>query len=555
MGRSNMLCFDAFFLFFRFILLVMVVAQSVPVFSMSCFKLPRVLCEHLNMLIRKFWWGSKEGKRKPHWVSWETMTKPKGMSGLGFKDFELFNLAMLAKQAWRLLQKPNSLSARLLKSIYYPNVDILQASLGGHPSQIWRSIIEGRDVLKQGLIRRVGNGATTNIWTDNWLPRKEMLQPYGCIAANPPQLVSELIDPTSASWIKQRVNEVFMLMDATVILGIPLCTRNIDDFWSWNFETKGIFSVKSTYRMLSETKQRCEAWLKGEPGTSSLQSEERMWKKLWKTEVPGKVRMFIWRLSKHSLPTEDVQAHRHMMTSSSCGLCGMADSWKHSLIQCTMSRCVWALVDEELAHKMLALTEPKAKQWLFALIESLTHDEFVLLSITMWSIWHARRKAIHEGIFQSPQATQTFINRYRDELYMIRPAVRQTSVTTAPSGPIRPKAPPTGFAKIHVDAAVRPGRGGSAAAVCRDSNETCLGSSALVVEGVDDPASLEALACREAMCLAEDLLINNYIVASDCKQVVSDINSGSRGQYRAILSEINLRATLFQCIFLSSVML
>ena len=49
--------------------LVKAVAQAVPVFSMSCFKLPRGLCEHLNMLIRKFWWGSKEGKRKPHWVS------------------------------------------------------------------------------------------------------------------------------------------------------------------------------------------------------------------------------------------------------------------------------------------------------------------------------------------------------------------------------------------------------------------------------------------------------------------------------------------------------
>ena len=49
--------------------LVKTVSQAVPVFSMSCFKLPRGLCEHLNMLIQKFWWGYKDGKRKPHWVS------------------------------------------------------------------------------------------------------------------------------------------------------------------------------------------------------------------------------------------------------------------------------------------------------------------------------------------------------------------------------------------------------------------------------------------------------------------------------------------------------
>lgn len=71
--------------------LIKSVAQAVPIYSMSYFKLPRGL-EHLNKLIRQFWWGSKEGKRKPSWVSWKSMIEPKFMGGLGFQDFELFNL-------------------------------------------------------------------------------------------------------------------------------------------------------------------------------------------------------------------------------------------------------------------------------------------------------------------------------------------------------------------------------------------------------------------------------------------------------------------------------
>jgi hypothetical protein len=84
------------------------------------FKLPQGLCKHINSVLRKFWWGSKDGKRKMCWVSWEEMCKPKFLGGLGFRDIELFNLALLARQGWRILQNPQTLSARILKAIYFP---------------------------------------------------------------------------------------------------------------------------------------------------------------------------------------------------------------------------------------------------------------------------------------------------------------------------------------------------------------------------------------------------------------------------------------------------
>jgi hypothetical protein len=89
-------------------------------------------------------------------VAWEDMTKPKHLGGLGFKDIELFNLALLAKQAWRLVQELKSLSARILKAVYYPNGEFLEVDLRMASSKIWRSILDGREVLKQGLIKRMG---------------------------------------------------------------------------------------------------------------------------------------------------------------------------------------------------------------------------------------------------------------------------------------------------------------------------------------------------------------------------------------------------------------
>ena len=115
---------------------------------------------------------------------------------------------------------------------------------------VWRAILDGREIMKQGIIRRIGNGENTNIWSDNWIPRKEMLRPYGSCQNNPPALVSDLIDHTAAVWDMQRLQEVCLPIDIPAILTIPLCTTNIHDTWSWFFEKNGCSSVRSAYRMM-----------------------------------------------------------------------------------------------------------------------------------------------------------------------------------------------------------------------------------------------------------------------------------------------------------------
>jgi hypothetical protein len=85
-------------------------------------------------------------------------------------------------------------------------------------------------------------------------------------------------------------------------------------------------------------------------------------------------------------------------------------------MECNMAASVWVLADDLLVEHMLMNTEPSAKQWLFDMLETLPHDQFTRLTVTLWAIWTARRKAIHEEIFQSPLSTHTFINSYLSEL-------------------------------------------------------------------------------------------------------------------------------------------
>jgi hypothetical protein len=164
--------------------LIKSVAHAIPTFLMSCFRLPKGLCSHINSILRNFWWESKKGKRKTVWVSREDMMQPKNVGGMGFWDIKLFNLALLVKQAWPITQDPTSLSARILKAVYFPK-SFFEASLGSSPSQVWRAIFEGRNTLSLGMIKRIGNEENMSIWDVNWIPRDYKLRPICSRSENP----------------------------------------------------------------------------------------------------------------------------------------------------------------------------------------------------------------------------------------------------------------------------------------------------------------------------------------------------------------------------------
>src|SRR4051812_37606091 len=105
-----------------------------------------------------------------------------------------------------------------------------------------------------------------------------------------------------------------------------------------------------------------------------------------------------------------------MATSSACQMCGAAYSWRHALLDCAMSRSVWALAPDHLVSQMGTCENPSAKAWLFTMKDTLSHAESTRLGVTLWAIWSSRRKLIHEGLHQTPHATNAFVASFINDL-------------------------------------------------------------------------------------------------------------------------------------------
>ena len=97
-------------------ILLKAVIQAKPTFSMSCFLLSKGTCKKITSPMAKFWWSGNLDKRSMHWIAWDKLVVPKEQGGMGFRDMHKFNIALLGKQAWRLVTNPNSLCAQVLLS-------------------------------------------------------------------------------------------------------------------------------------------------------------------------------------------------------------------------------------------------------------------------------------------------------------------------------------------------------------------------------------------------------------------------------------------------------
>jgi hypothetical protein len=174
------------------------------------------------------------------------MCVPKKQGGMGFRDLHTFNMAMLAKQSWRLLASPDTLCARVLKARYYPSGQLQDIVFTGYASLTWQAIQYGLELLKKGLIWRIGNGSQVRVWRDPWIPRPHSFRPISRQGDCRIRWVADFLNEHGA-WKLDLLQCHFLPVDVIEIIKIRPSPRRLDDVLAWAPMRNGIFTVKSVY--------------------------------------------------------------------------------------------------------------------------------------------------------------------------------------------------------------------------------------------------------------------------------------------------------------------
>lgn len=333
------------------------------------------------------------------WISWCKMTNSKRDGGLGFRDIQSFNDALLGKLSWRILNNPDCLLARILRGKYCKYSPLLEVQATQNCSHGWRSILIGRDLVKNHLGWAIDNGETVKIWSDSWLSTTQAETPMGpATEQTNDALVKTLFHANTCEWDLGKV-ETLLPEIAQKILSIKPRKEKGPGKRIWLKHDSGKYNTKSGYQAVLEDKPE-EAW--------DVALRQVQWiKKVWELHTPTKIKLLIWKVIHGGLPVNERLAARNIIPTAGCGVCGAAEYIDHVFFSCPFSQEVWRMVP--VRNDIVPLGSTRfVDNWIAVCgAVSLPPTGINAGSITAWIIWRLwttrNYRIFQEKIFTSQE--------------------------------------------------------------------------------------------------------------------------------------------------------
>ncbi|XP_074297149.1 uncharacterized protein LOC141627835 [Silene latifolia] len=405
-----------------------------------------------------------------------------------------------------------------MKARYYPHDEFMTAGIGGNTSYTWRGIHEARNAIQCGLRRRFGDGLTTRVWGDAWIPGTHTGKVISlCPQGNENWVVADLLDDGMGGWNVKKLANVLLPFERDWVANIRLSLNRPPDNWYWSAERDGIYSVKLAYCRLAG-----EAFDMGE--TSDWEHKKWLWNRLWKVPVWPRIKLFFWQLCCEALATKANIASRiggeyPFFTFSHSHF----ESSLHLVWDCWVAQEVWEGMGWENEGEFEG---GRVQDWVEARWRELGLLEHGRFMVCCWAIWEHRNKVVFEGLATDPASIIRRVKDMVEEIdgggYARGLAGEQRGMAAKAAREDGWVATPVGSVKVNVGAGVkeRDGVGVGVGVACRDDSGRVLWGMSRVWKEEWEPNVVQAVADLEGLEEARRNGHGNVVIESYCSQVI-----------------------------------
>ncbi|XP_074283832.1 uncharacterized protein LOC141608369 [Silene latifolia] len=393
--------------------LINFVLSNISNYFLSVFKIPVSVTNKVNSLLSHFWWAGNRLGKPIHWCSNKFLSLPKSEGGLGIRNIECVNMAMLGKLGWRIISDQDTFFIRvfrqkLLGGRFFGGVTALRS--GTNLSWGARSVLQGLDFIRKHIGWKPGLDSDLNVWTTCWTngdcPEPNVrvldLDHVGLYNLRIKDLRLPANDAAGMSWNEPLIRTLFSEKSANHILAIHICASRVDDKLYWLHTGIGDYSVKSGYGVLFNEFMERRATTKDK---TRIDAEIRHFckKTLWHLPGPQVWKILVWRIITDSLSTGVNFARRNLGSGKGCHLCDFEglETMEHLFRDCPVSRRLWA--SSELGIRVENGVHLSIQKWMVQWIYFLGNlDEAksrIIRFLAMVScIWSIRNRVLFQGV-------------------------------------------------------------------------------------------------------------------------------------------------------------
>ena len=329
--------------------------------------------------------------------------------------------------------------------------------------------------------------------------------------------VCKFFRPHSKKWDEAKVTQTFHEGDARCILNMCIPQNQIQDRVAWLYTKDGQYSVKSSYHYWFERHH-----------TQGMESDSQGWARLWKLQIPHKMKFFLWRVCKRNLPVRNMLRGKGVNTPILCPMCNVdVEHFRHLFLECPYARGCWSYIGEEYDITNVE----HLSTWVLERLSLESNSCLVRLARTLWGIWFARNRKVWEGKQMPPNVAMEVAAKMVDEWQKAQQKNQTSSNTPSRSEhgtQVRWERPHAGWKKVNVDASVYDDSFSfKIGMVLRDDGGSFNAGVQSCMAGQVSSMEAEAIVVYEALCWIESMGLGKVEVECDALNVVSALQKGT----------------------------